>query len=110
MYSNICASFQDDDVASVSADGRLSIHRLHRMFQTKFVDENIEQPTCRYSSGRSIKITIFKYMLEFLENSDLISYYFQRNHDVADGDRGDHEGFVRFLHVEGDLRAARVGR
>jgi hypothetical protein len=34
-------------VASVSSDGHLSIHRLHRMFQTKFIDENVEQPTCR---------------------------------------------------------------
>ena len=39
--------FQDDDVASVSSDGHLSIHRLHRSFQTKFIDENVQQPTYR---------------------------------------------------------------
>lgn len=46
-HTNRVIYLEDDDVASVSADGHLSIHRLHRMFQTKFVDENIEQPTCR---------------------------------------------------------------
>lgn len=46
-HTNRVIYLEDDDVASVSSDGHLSIHRLHRSFQTKFIDENVEQPTYR---------------------------------------------------------------
>lgn len=47
-HTNRVLYLEDNDVATVSSDGHLSIHRIHRIQSgPKFVDENIQQPTCR---------------------------------------------------------------